>query len=49
MEDPKKIPQPPVQQPVQPKEEKPKVDKAVLQTKIAEKEKLLSDKQIINK
>lgn len=34
---------------VKPKDEKPKVDKKVLETKIADKEKLLSDKQTINK
>lgn len=34
---------------IKPKDEKPKVDKKFLETKIADKEKLLSDKQIINK
>jgi hypothetical protein len=31
------------------KEEKPKVDKEVLREKIADKEKLLTDKQIVKK
>lgn len=37
-----------MQQPTKPAEQ-PKIDKAVLQTKIADKEKLLSDKQTIKK